>query len=342
MNLSNELLITQLQLALREASLHELHTHIQEAILEPILKVSNHPDIKIISKSISQILETKTLDRAHYYTNRLIKSLSEVKTKAYNDINLNRWQEYEHIITDSLWTGMKRDRSSTHHGDYWGNFIPQIPQQMLERYTKKGDWIIDPFLGSGTSLIECKRMGRNGIGIELQDETMALAQKRIEDTENPYDIKTELVLGNSVKTDYRELCDKLGIPSIQMAILHPPYWDIIQFSNRKKDLSNAESIDEYMQKLWKTAWGINQILEPNRHMILVISDKYESGEWIPMGFKAMETILKLPFKLKSIIVKNFEHTKAKREQQSLWRYRALAGGFYVFKHEYIFIFEKIE
>lgn len=342
MSLSNELIITQLQLALREDSLSELHTHIQEAILEPILKVSNHPDIKIISRSISQILETRTLDRAQYYASRLIKSLSEVKTKPYNDINLNRWQEYEHIITDSLWTEMRRDKSSTHNGDYWGNFIPQIPRQILERYTKKGDWVIDPFLGSGTSLIECKHLGRNGIGIELQDETLEIAKERINQAENPFNVQTELILGNSVKINYPTICEKLGITNVQLAILHPPYWDIIQFSNRKKDLSNAESIEEYMQKLWKAAWGINQILEPGRHMALVISDKYESGEWIPMGFKAMETILKLPFKLKSIIVKNFEHTKAKREQQSLWRYRALAGGFYVFKHEYIFIFEKFD
>jgi hypothetical protein len=47
------------------------------------------------------------------------------------------------------------------------------------------------------------------------------------------------------------------------------------------------------------------------------------------------------FVLKSIIVKNFDETRGKRKQTSLWRYRALAGGFYVFKHEYIFLFRKV-
>jgi hypothetical protein len=42
-----------------------------------------------------------------------------------------------------------------------------------------------------------------------------------------------------------------------------------------------------------------------------------------------------------IAVKNFEETRGKRNQKELWRYRALVGGFYVFKHEYIFIFQKI-
>jgi len=50
--------------------------------------------------------------------------------------------------------------------------------------------------------------------------------------------------------------------------------------------------------------------------------------------------MKLGLKLKSIVVKNFEETRGKRNQKELWRYRALVGGFYVFKHEYIFIFQK--
>ena len=50
---------------------------------------------------------------------------------------------------------------------------------------------------------------------------------------------------------------------------------------------------------------------------------------------------KRKFKLKSIIVKNFEGTTGKRGQDKLWRYRALMGGFYIFKHEYILLFQKL-
>lgn len=46
------------------------------------------------------------------------------------------------------------------------------------------------------------------------------------------------------------------------------------------------------------------------------------------------------YDLKSIVVKNFEDTRAKRNVKELWRYRALVGGFYVFKHEYVLIFQK--
>jgi hypothetical protein len=55
-----------------------------------------------------------------------------------NDLNLNNWKEYQDIITDSLWIFGERDISGSHKGDYHGNFIPKIPNQLMRRFTKKG------------------------------------------------------------------------------------------------------------------------------------------------------------------------------------------------------------
>jgi len=82
------------------------------------------------------------------------------------------------------------------------------------------------------------------------------------------------------------------------------------------------------------------LLDRGRYFALVIGDKYSKGEWIPLGFQCMNEVLRRGFSLKSIIVKNFDDTRAKRDQKQLWRYRALVGGFYIFKHEYIFLFKK--
>jgi len=90
----------------------------------------------------------------------------------------------------------------------------------------------------------------------------------------------------------------------------------------------------------KVVDNISPILENGRYLAVVIGDKYSKGEWIPLGFYVMNEILKRKYKLKSIIVKNFEETRAKRNQKELWRYRALVGGFYIFKHEYILLFHK--
>jgi hypothetical protein len=122
--------------------------------------------------------------------------------------------------------------------------------------------------------------------------------------------------------------------------MHPPYWDIIKFTKEKNDLSNAQTVNEFLNMFSSVLNNISPYLEKKRYLAVVIGDKYSNGEWIPLGFLTMQEVLKNNFKLKSIIVKNFEDTTAKRNQKELWRYRALVGGFYIFKHEYIFLFQK--
>ncbi len=293
-----------------------------------------------IANELIQISETHTIERTKYYITRLIKGLSEIKTSKINDMNLNRWKEYTDIITDSLWIIEKRDTSGAHNGSYWGNFIPQIPHQLFRRYVKKGEWILDTFLGSGTSLIECKRLGRNGIGIELQDSIVSLAKQNIEKEKNAFNTKTEVITADSGDVDLKKEFTNIGIQKVQFIIMHPPYHDIIKFSNDKRDLSNAKSTEEFLFMMRKVIDNTYDYLEKGRYMAIVIGDKYSKGEWIPLGFYCMQQALNKGYKLKSTIVKNFDETKGKQNQKELWRYRALVGGFYIFKHEYIFLFKK--
>jgi len=310
-----------------------------------LINITNKGDIikyntNIILNEINTILKSQTIERIHYYIKRLKKSILEVKTNGINDINLNNWKEYDDIITDSLWILHKRDNSGSHNAKYWGNFIPQIPNQFLRRYTKQNEWVLDPFLGSGTTLIECKRLGRNGIGIELLPDVIELANNNISSEYNKFNIQTEIINADSTKLDFNNILNKLNINHVQFLILHPPYWDIIKFSDNPNDLSNAKSITDFLILLGNVIDNTYDILENNRYMALIIGDKYSNGEWIPLGFYSMNEVLKRNYILKSIIVKNFENTKGKMKQKELWRYRALAGGFYVFKHEYIFLFQK--
>lgn len=294
----------------------------------------------VLSSEFDQILEARTLERAKYYIKRLERGVRKVRTSSINDINLNRWQEASDIITDSLWVLPKRDTAGAHLAWYWGNFIPQIPHQLMLRYTKKGDWVLDPFVGSGTTLIECRRLGRNGIGIELNPDVARQSAKLVGQEKNRHSIKTEIVTGDARTIPSQRMLDKLGVKQVQLLIMHPPYHDIITFSDDEKDLSNAQGTGQFIKMFGETLDNVTPILEPGRYFGLVIGDKYSKGEWIPLGFYCMSEVLKRDYSLKSIVVKNFEETRAKRDQKQLWRYRALAGGFYIFKHEYIFIFKK--
>lgn len=266
-----------------------------------------------------------------------------------NDLNLKNWKEYKDIITDSLWIIPERDKSGTHQGDYHGNFIPQIPNQLMRRFTKKGDVVLDTFLGSGTTLIECKRLGRNGIGIELLPKVAKMAQQRInqETLFNSHKTFQEILIADSTKKETRkkveEILKKYNKRQVQLIIMHPPYHDIIKFSNRPDDLSNAKTVKDFLRLFGEVVTNFIDLLEPKHYLAIVIGDKYTNSEWIPLGFYVMQETFnrgKGNLKLKSILVKNIVNNRAKRNREHLWRYRALAGGFYIFRHEYILLFQK--
>lgn len=259
----------------------------------------------------------------------------------YNDLDPKRWKEYTDVNVDSLWLIEKRDNSGAHAGDYHGNFVPQIPRQLFTRYTKQGDWILDPFMGSGTSLIEAQRMKRNSIGIDLSVAVATEANNRVL-SEHKEGTKTKLVVGDSRDVDMKALLADAGAKSLQFVILHPPYWDIIKFSDDPKDLSNATNLNEFLVSLGMVIDNSTRFLDKNRYCACVIGDKYANSQVVPLGFYCMNKFLEKGFLLKAILVKNFGETKGKQNLQGIWRFRAICSDFYIFKHEYVFVFKKIK
>ena len=326
------------------AELKDIVTH-QRDDRDGILNIDTNEDTvslrrDILISELEQISESRTLGRAKYYLGRLRKGAIATKTSKINDINLVRWKEYDNILTDSLWILNRRDTSGAHLAWYWGNFVPQIPHQMMLRYTKKGDWVLDTFLGSGTTLIECRRLGRNGIGLELNPQVAQKAEELIAQEQNKDNVITEISASDSRTIDIKSVLNKHKIDGVQLLIMHPPYHDIVKFSEDDKDLSNAGNVQEFLGMFGEVVDNATPFLEKGRYFVLVIGDKYSRGEWIPLGFHCMNEVLRRDYLLKSIIVKNFEDTRGKRNQRELWRYRALVGGFYIFKHEYIMLFKK--
>ncbi len=266
------------------------------------------------------------------------------KTNPFNDIDLNRWSEYKQIITDSLWLIGARDKEGMHNGEYHGNFIPQIPYQAMMRYTKMGDTVLDTFLGSGTTLIECRQLGRNGIGIELIPGVAEESRKKIEAETNQFNVWTDVVVGDSTQAQtfeqVRQVLAQHERKQVQLVIMHPPYHDIIKFSDDPRDLCNATRLEDFLDAFGHVVKASYPLLEENHFLVVVIGDKYSKGEWVPLGFYTMQRVLECGYRLKSIVVKNIVNTRAKRNLDHFWRRRALAGGFYIFKHEYVMFFQK--
>jgi len=262
-----------------------------------------------------------------------------------NDIDLKKWKEYPDVLTDSLWLFPERDSTGMHTPEYWGNFIPQIATQAILRFTKKGETVLDGFLGLGTTLIECKKLGRNGVGIELMPWVADKAKWFIGLESSQCNVVTRVIAEDSrllqTRKKAQDALKECGTNKAHLLILHPPYHDIIKFSDLEADLSNAKSEADFYHQFEMVLKNLSPLLEDNRYLVLVIGDKYTRGEWVPLGFRTMERVVKHGYKLKSICIKDIQENRGKRNQHHLWRYRALKLGFYIFKHEYIMFFQKV-
>ncbi len=284
------------------------------------------------------------LKEAQGRANLNVVTTNPIKTTAYNDINLKEWKNYPEVKTDTFWQFPTRLKTGGHSNEYHGNYIPQIAQQLLQRYTKKGDVVLDLFFGSGTTGIEALNENRRCIGVELKQELVDSVSQKFSQKELVTDMN--LICGDSASD---EIVDKIqarlevmGEEKAQLLILHPPYDDIIKFSDKKEDLSNCASTEEFYDLFEKVAENGYKLLEKGRFAALIIGDSYKNSEVQPLGFECMNRMKKLGFKLKSIIVKDIQgNERAKGKTANLWRYRALAGGFSIFQHEYIFIFQKV-
>ena len=266
-----------------------------------------------------------------------------IKTVAYNDINLKNWKDYPEVKTDTFWQFLTRLKEHGHSNDYHGNYIPQLAQQFYERYTKKGDVVLDLFFGSGTSGIEAVNMNRRCIGVELKQELVDSVSTKFTPKQLVTDVN--IICGDSTSKNAMDKVqarlEVMGKEKAQFLILHPPYDDIIKFSDKKEDLSNCSSTEEFYDLFEKVAKNGYDKLEEGRFAALIIGDSYKNSEVQPLGFKCMERMQNLGMKLKATIVKDIQgNERAKGRTANLWRYRALAGGFNIFQHEYIFIFQK--
>ncbi|MHB1134188.1 MAG: DNA methyltransferase [Chloroflexota bacterium] len=269
----------------------------------------------------------------------------ETLTTAFSDIDLRRWKEQDEVILESLWLLGARAKNGPHSGDYWGNFVPQIPHQVLLRYTKAGEVVVDLFSGMGTTLIECRHLGRHGIGLELNAAVAEASRARLELAENAAGVETAVLVGDATAAEGLALpraeLARLGREAADCLILHPPYHDIIRFSDDPRDLSTAPDLSAFLAGFARAAANAVALLRPGRFLALVVGDVYRRAELVPLGFECLNVCRGLGLVLKAINVKDIQgNERGKGKNENLWRYRALKQGFSLFKHEYVFIFQK--
>ncbi|MDD6910338.1 DNA methyltransferase [Actinobacillus minor] len=256
----------------------------------------------------------------------------------FNDLDLSQWQ-CSNINTDSLWLINARDKSGKHKNIYHGNFIPQVPNQLIRRYTKEGECIFEPFMGSGTTLFECESLNRKYIGFDINQNIIDYVNQTMlnADQSNFYIANCDSMNRTEVDTNFQRFKD-----SVQFILMHPPYMDIVKFTDNPNDLSQCDNINEFVKKFKVVCENSLYYLDKGRYFALVIGDVYKNSEVLPLGFYCLDMIKRnFKVKLKGIIIKNIEGNRGKLNSGGIWRYRALSSDYYIFKHEYIMVFKKV-
>jgi DNA modification methylase len=231
----------------------------------------------------------------------------------------------------TVWSFPERGNWATHNPKYRGNFAPQIARNIIEMYSEKGDSILDPMVGAGTTLIEAKLLARNALGMDINPEAAKLAETALNFKHHPPS-EQKVKVG-----DARDL-SFLKDDSFDLVLTHPPYMNIIKYSDGKipADLSNIGSLPKFCDEIEKIAEELFRVLKPDKYCAILIGDTRKGKHYVPLAFYVMQRFLKVGFILKEDIIK-VQHNCATTER---WRPKARRDKFYLIMHEHLFVFRK--
>jgi DNA modification methylase len=263
---------------------------------------------------------------------REIKRMLEEKGKTLRlkKKKIKSWEPKDfRLEANTVWSFPNRGSWATHKGDYRGNWSPYIPRNVILRYSKEGETVLDQFVGAGTTLTETKLLGRKGIGIDINPNAIELARQRL-DFEKEGALEQEIRVG-----DARDL---VGIEdeSIDLICTHPPYANIIQYSDNVKDDLSHRDIDEFIEEMRKVAKESLRVLKKDRYCVILIGDTRRKKHMIPIGFRVMQVFLDAGFVLKEIVIKEQHNCKT----TGFWYKNSIKYNFLLMAHEYLFVFRK--
>lgn len=233
--------------------------------------------------------------------------------------------------TTTVWDFPERGSWATHKADYRGNFAPQIPRNIILSYSQEGDIVLDPMVGSGTTLIEAKLLNRNGIGFDINDEAVRITKERLS-FEVPNSSTQSVSIG-----DVRYLTS-ITTESIDLIVTHPPYLDLVTYSDGKNpnDLSSISDIPTFFTELEKGIQEMYRSLKPGRICAILMGDTRRAQHYVSLSYFLLHKALESGFVLKEEIIKTQHNTRFERK----WAPQALKYNFFLIMHEHLFVFRK--
>ncbi len=255
-----------------------------------------------------------------------------VKLVNWGKISLFEPKEFA-LEKTTVWSFENRGKWATHRGNYRANWAPEIPRNLILRYTNPGGLVLDQMVGSGTTLVECKLLGRDGVGVDINLDAIMVAWNRLDFTYAATNTVQKLYQGDA---RHLNLIEK---ESIDLIATHPPYANIVPFSKQKKiegDLSQVRSIGEFIAGMREIANESFRVLKPGKHCAILVGDTHRHKHYVPIAYRVMETFLDVGFILREDVIKRQWHTQTMRGR---WK-ESCDHNFLLTYHEHLFIFRK--
>ncbi len=261
-----------------------------------------------------------------------------------NNLDGKTWLRYSF----SIWRDIEKtneERKLKHPA----MFPTQLTSRLIQIYTKnKGEVVLDPFLGSGSSIVSAYELLRKGIGFEISKEYIKLTKDRIEKVQlnlsQKYEDLIEPEIYNKTVFDVPRI---LPENSVDLVITSPPYWDILtmersadkkeirKYSDSEEDLGNIHDYDKFIEKLKEAFAGIYKVLKKGKYCTVVVMDIRKKSKFYPFHMDMTVKMKEIGFELDDIII--WDRQKEYNNMRPL-------GYPFVFRvnkiHEFILIFRK--
>lgn len=217
----------------------------------------------------------------------------------------------------TLWEYPSQHYGEGMQGDskYVGATPSYVIWNLVQRYTKEGDLVVDPFCGSGTTLDVAKDTGRKARGFDV----------------NPYRPDIE-------RADARKL--PLESNSVDLVFMDPPYGDHIHYSDSPDCIGKLSAYDPaYYRAMHRTIREAARVLKPGGFFGLYVCDYFEKKKgFAPVGFQLFVSIAEAMAIVD--IVSVVRHNKSL--EMGNYRKAAEEGNFFLRGFNYLFIAQKPE
>jgi DNA modification methylase len=216
--------------------------------------------------------------------------------------------------TTTLWDYPRQSYGKKPKGDnkFQGVTPAFIIWNMIQRYTKPGDLVVDPMAGSGTTIDVCEEEGRKVIGYDI----------------NPQHPKV-------IKNDSRKI--PLEDNAVDMVFIDSPYGDNVNYSDDPSDIGKISAEDpKFYQELEKVACEIYRILKPSKVLGWLIGDQWVKRKFTPVGFKVYQILEKYfePIDIVCVV------RRGQSSHTGVWHYRAKKFNFFLRGFKYLLLFRK--